>query len=75
MPVESKTLKLKVSDGTEMQVYVSKPAELSPAAGLLVFPEVFGVTAQLRAVTDRFAEHGYLALCPELFHRTAPAGY
>jgi carboxymethylenebutenolidase len=75
MPVTSQTLKLKVSDGTEMQVYVSKPAELSPAMGLMVFPEVFGVTAQLRSVTDRFAEHGYLALCPELFHRTAPAGY
>jgi carboxymethylenebutenolidase len=75
MPVESKTLELKGSDGTEMRVYVSKPAELSPAVGLMVFPEVFGVNAHMRSVTDRFAEHGYLCVCPEIFHRTTPAGW
>ena len=75
MPVQSQSVTLKVSDNSEMRVYAAKPAELSPAAGIMVFPEVFGVTAYLRSVTDRLAEHGYLALCPEIFHRTAPAGW
>jgi carboxymethylenebutenolidase len=75
MPIESKILKLKGSDSAEMQVYVSKPTELSPTVGLMIFPEVFGVNAHMRSVTDRFAEHGYLSICPEIFHRTAPAGW
>jgi carboxymethylenebutenolidase len=73
--VQTEFVKLKVSDGTEMRAYVSKPAGLNPAVGLLVFPEVFGVNHHMRAVTDRFAEHGYLSLCPEIFHRTAPPGF
>ena len=74
MPVQSQKILLKVSDGTEVQCYVSKPAELSPSVGLIVFQEAFGVNHHMRSVTDRFAEHGYLAICPELFHRTAPVG-
>ena len=73
--VKSDFVNLKVSDGTEMRAYLSKPSELSPSAGLMVFPEVFGVNHYMRAVTDRFAEHGYLSLCPEIFHRTAPPGF
>jgi carboxymethylenebutenolidase len=75
MPVQSQTVKLKVSDGTEMQAYASKPAELKPIVGLIVFQEAFGVNDHIRAVTDRFAEHGYLSVAPELFHRSAPPGF
>jgi carboxymethylenebutenolidase len=44
----------------------------------MVFQEAFGVNAHIRDVTERFAREGYLAIAPELFHRTAPgleAGY
>jgi carboxymethylenebutenolidase len=68
---------LSVADGTSMRAYVSRPAG-KPRAGLLVFQEAFGVNAHIRDVADRFAREGYLAIAPELFHRTAPgleAGY
>lgn len=68
---------LSVSDGTSMRAYVAHP-EGTPRAGLLVFQEAFGVNAHIRDVTERFAREGYLAISPELFHRTAPgleAGY
>jgi carboxymethylenebutenolidase len=68
---------LTVSDGTSMRAYVAHP-EGKPRAGLLVFQEAFGVNAHIRDVTERFAREGYLAISPELFHRTAPgleAGY
>ena len=42
------------------------------APGLLVFQEAFGVNAHIRDVTDRFAKQGYVAIAPEMFHRTAP---
>ena len=68
---------LSVADGTSMRAYVARPAG-KPRAGLLVFQEAFGVNAHIRDVADRFAREGYLAIAPELFHRTAPgleAGY
>jgi carboxymethylenebutenolidase len=68
---------LSVSDETSMRAYVAYPAG-KPRAGLLVFQEAFGVNAHIRDVTERFAHEGYLAISPELFHRTAPgleAGY
>jgi len=52
-----------------MRAYVARPAS-KPTAGLLVFQEGFGVNAHIRDVTARFAREGYLAIAPELFHRT-----
>jgi carboxymethylenebutenolidase len=68
---------LSVADGTSMRAYVSRPSG-APKAGLIVFQEAFGVNSHIRAVADRFAGEGYLAIAPEMFHRTAPgleAGY
>jgi carboxymethylenebutenolidase len=62
---------LDVADGSSMRAYVARP-DGSPARGLLVFQEAFGVNAHIRAVTERFAAQGFLAIAPELFHRTAP---
>jgi carboxymethylenebutenolidase len=62
---------LSAGDGTSLRAYVAHPAE-KPRAGLLVFQEAFGVNAHIRDVTERFARQGYLAISPDLFHRTAP---
>lgn len=62
---------LQVADGTAMRAYVAQPQEGRLRAGLLVFQEAFGVNGHIRDVTERFAREGYLALAPELFHRTA----
>ena len=63
---------LQVGDGTSMDAYVATPAEDGKLPGLLVFQEAFGVNAHIRDVTERFARQGYVAIAPELFHRTAP---
>src|SRR5512135_2809806 len=71
-------VELSVTDGTTMSAYVARPAGGGRHPGLLVFQEAFGVNAHIRDVTERFAREGYLAISPELFHRTAPgleAGY
>src|SRR3954468_3461720 len=67
----SEWVELAVSDGTSMPAYVARPTE-PPGRGLLVFQEAFGVNAHIRDVTERFAKQGFLAIAPELFHRTAP---
>jgi carboxymethylenebutenolidase len=66
---------LRVGDGTTMAAYVARPAGSGPFPGLIVFPEAFGVNHHIRDVCDRFAKEGYLAIAPELFHRTAPVGF
>ena len=63
---------LQVSDGTSMNAYVAAPAEGGKTPGLLVFQEAFGVNAHIRDVAERFARQGYVAIAPELFHRTGP---
>ena len=60
-----------------MRAYVARPAG-TPKAGLIVFQEAFGVNSHIRDLAERFAREGYLAIAPELFHRTGPgleAGY
>jgi len=61
---------LKVSDGSAMRAWVARPKGGAAQAGLLVFQEAFGVNAHIRDVAERFAKEGYLAIAPELFHRT-----
>jgi carboxymethylenebutenolidase len=71
MSIRSEWVDLTVSDGTTMRAWVARP-EGNPRRGLLVFQEAFGVNAHIREVTERFADAGFSAISPELFHRTAP---
>ncbi|MBZ5607069.1 MAG: dienelactone hydrolase family protein [Acidobacteriia bacterium] len=71
MNPQTEYVTLPVGDGTSMRAFVARPAA-KPAAGLLVLQEAFGVNAHIRDVAARFAREGYLAISPELFHRTGP---
>lgn len=73
--VETEFVTLKVSDGTDMRAFLASSPNAKKLPGLLVFQEAFGVNEHIRDVTARFAREGFLALAPELFHRTAPAGW
>ena len=46
--------------------YLAKPAG-TPKGGLVVVQEIFGINAHIRAVADRFAEHGYTTIAPAFF--------
>ncbi len=59
---------LTAADGFSFPAWVSEP--IGPAKGaVVVLQEVFGVTAHIRAVTDRYCAAGYLAVAPSTFHR------
>ncbi|MGD0571340.1 MAG: dienelactone hydrolase family protein [Candidatus Sulfotelmatobacter sp.] len=68
-------VELAVADGTRMAAYVARPDKSGPHPGLLLFQEAFGVNHHIRNVSERFAAEGYVVIAPELFHRTAPAGF
>ncbi|HXN63808.1 MAG TPA: dienelactone hydrolase family protein [Candidatus Acidoferrales bacterium] len=71
MPIRTEYVDLTVSDATAMRAYVAHP-ESATHAGLLVGQEAWGVNGHIRDVTERFAREGYLAIAPELYHRTGP---
>ena len=43
-----------------------------PRGGIVVIQEIFGVNSHIRAVTDRFAAEGYLAVAPAIFEHVEP---
>ena len=71
-PIRSQWIELSAGDGTTFRAWASRPENASNPPGLLVLQEVFGVNAHMRALTERWAREGFLAICPELFHRTTP---
>ena len=73
--IVTEKLEVSVADGTRMAAYVARPQQNGPHPGLLVFQEAFGVNHHIRNVTERFAREGYVAIAPELFHRSAPPGF
>jgi carboxymethylenebutenolidase len=72
MKIATQRVTLEVADGTSMSAYTARPAEEGKFPGMLVFQEAFGVNAHIRDVAERVAREGYIAIAPELFHRTAP---
>jgi carboxymethylenebutenolidase len=66
------TIKLKVADGVTITAYQAHPAG-KPKGGMVVCQEIFGVNHHIRAVADRYAAQGYLAIAPGLFDRVEPA--
>jgi len=74
MEISSAYVQLSVNDGSTMRAWVARPKEQGAHPGLLVFQEAFGVNAHIRDIAGRFAREGFVAVAPELFHRTG-AGF
>jgi carboxymethylenebutenolidase len=70
--IQSQYVELQVSDGSTMRAWLASPLREQAKPGLIVFQEAFGVNHHIRALTDRFAEAGFAAIAPELYHRSAP---
>lgn len=59
---------IKSFDGGEFNAYLAAPAG-GCGPGVVVLQEIFGVNEYMRKVTDWYAAHGFVALCPDLFWR------
>lgn len=59
------------TDGFQFSAYQAGPE--GPARGaVVVIQEIFGVNSHVRAVADRYAAAGYLAVAPAIFDRIQP---
>jgi carboxymethylenebutenolidase len=64
-------INLTAKDGATIGAYRSAPAD-EPKGGMVVLQEIFGLNHHIRAVADRYAAVGYLAIAPALFDRVEP---
>lgn len=55
------------SNGGETPGYLALPST-TPAPGIVVIQEWWGLEPHIRDVTDRFAAEGFVALAPDLYH-------
>ena len=62
---------LTAEDGATTSAYRAAPAG-TPKGGIVVIQEIFGINHHIRAVADRVAAAGYLAVAPALFDRVRP---
>jgi carboxymethylenebutenolidase len=65
--METRTVQLATPDGP-MDLYEAAP-DGTPERAVIVVQEAFGVNDHIQDVTRRFADLGYLAVAPSLFHR------
>lgn len=56
-----------VSSSHDLQAALAVP-ERTPAPGLIVLMEWWGLNDDIRALCQRFASEGFLALAPDLYH-------
>jgi carboxymethylenebutenolidase len=62
---------LTASDKFQLGAYRADPAA-APKGGVVVIQEIFGVNHHIRAVCDRLAAEGYVAIAPAIFDRVEP---
>jgi len=61
-------IKLTTADAHTLGSYRADPAG-TPKGGMIVIQEIFGVNHHIRAVCDRLAALGYVAIAPAVFDR------
>ena len=66
-----KDLKLTASDNFQLSAYRADPAT-APKGAVVVIQEIFGVNHHIRAICDRLAGEGYVAIAPSIFDRIEP---
>lgn len=70
--ISAGTVRLFGSGGDAIEAYRAEPADASPVGGIVVLHHMPGWDEHTKQVTRRFAEEGYLAICPNLYSREAP---
>jgi carboxymethylenebutenolidase len=55
--------------GDRIHAYFSRPLGPGPFPGIVLVPHIPGWDEFCRETARRFSQHGYLALCPDIYHR------
>ncbi len=67
--LKSNMTKYSGTDGTEIDAYLSQPADPGNYPGVIVTMEGMGLEDHMKDLCRRFAEQGYIAIAPDLYTR------
>jgi carboxymethylenebutenolidase len=67
--MRAETITIAGHEGAELEVYFAAPTGEGPYGGVVVIHHMPGYDEATKEITRRFADHGYLALCPNLYSR------
>jgi carboxymethylenebutenolidase len=67
-----KWMKVRSSEGGEFDCYLNSPNADGSVPAVVLACAVHGVDADIVAIADEFAAHGFIAAAPDLFWRTVP---
>jgi carboxymethylenebutenolidase len=70
IPIDTQWISVPSSGGAFDAYVALPPAGHGP--GLVLFQEIFGVNAHIRAVAEQYALDGFVVLAPDIFWRQAP---
>jgi carboxymethylenebutenolidase len=57
-----------------MRTFIFRPVAPGRYPGLVVYSEIYQVTAPIRRLAAQFAGHGFVVAAPEIYHEFLPAG-
>jgi carboxymethylenebutenolidase len=60
------TMRIRIAEGIEGELAVPEPGVTVP--GLIVVHEAYGINDDIRALCERLAAEGFVALAPDLYH-------
>ena len=70
--LQAETVRVTGHEGDEIEAYLAQPLGAGPYGAVVVIHHMPGYDEETKEITRRFAAHGYLALCPNLYWRQAP---
>src|SRR5471032_904149 len=70
--MRAETVMIAGAGGDEIEAYLAQPLDGPPVGGVVVIHHMPGYDETNKEITRRFAAHGYLAICPNLYSREAP---
>jgi carboxymethylenebutenolidase len=70
--LRAETVRIQGAGGDDIEAYLAVPLDETPRGGVVVIHHMPGYDEGSKEITRRFAAHGYLAVCPNLYSREAP---
>jgi carboxymethylenebutenolidase len=68
MIAATKDITIKAADGGSFSAYIALP-KATPAPAVIIVTSIFGTDAEMRELTDRYADAGFIGIVPDIFWR------
>ncbi len=70
--MHAEDIDLPVADGRVIRAHLARPDDAKDAPAVMVLHEIMGLNDDIRRITQRFAQQGYVALAPDSFTGLGP---